>query len=302
MVAAGMAAVLVVGSLARPATSALAWDPDPTAATDAQKTAAIEACQIPDAPVALGGDPEDRTSGSVSGPAASGLPEIVGRTEVVAGGGAVPSGGMVAIPEGAVEVSGGAVVTTDGAVPGMDIPELPTELPPLAYLELHGTGAVAIFADDTTTAYCLLVARGDGFELAGLSVPLGDGQGGIAMGAGVVVGLSGEGAGTGAVMSGMAMAGADGFDVAAMATDYGDAKVGIVAGEAPVGAATVRVEGGPADGATATVVDGRFALWAPKALDGPVTLVALDASGAEVARVELGAPPAGPPVVTELTP
>jgi hypothetical protein len=110
------------------------------------------------------------------------------------------------------------------------------------------------------------------------------------------VGVSaiGEAAGTGVAMSGMAMAGQDGFDVSAMATDYGDASVGIIAGSAPEGAVTVKVEGGPAGGATATVDNGRFALWAPEVMDAAITLIALDASGAEVERVELGAPPAPP--------
>jgi hypothetical protein len=67
--------------------------------------------------------------------------------------------------------------------------------------------------------------------------------------------------------------------------------VGIIAGDAPEGAATVKVVGGSADGATATVHDGRFALWAPEALKAAITIVALDASGAEIDRVELGAPP-----------
>jgi hypothetical protein len=42
--AASLAAVLIVGSLARPSATALAWDPDPTPVTDAQKAAAYEAC------------------------------------------------------------------------------------------------------------------------------------------------------------------------------------------------------------------------------------------------------------------
>jgi hypothetical protein len=153
----------------------------------------------------------------------------------------------------------------------------------------RGTGAVANFADDATTAYCLLVEKGDGFELAGQTIPLGDGSG-------AVVGVSAisERAGTGVAMSGMAMAGQGGFDVSAMAADYGATRVGIIAGDAPDGAATAKVKGGLADGATATVDNGRFALWAPEVMDAPITLIALDASGAEVERVELGAPPAPP--------
>ena len=282
MVAAGLAAVLVVGSLARPTTSVLAWDPNPTAPTAAQEAAATEACQIPEPPAVAGRESTDGEPVPVTG-------TVSGTTQVVEGGGAVAGGGTTVItegevPEGAIEVTEGTITTSEGELPAI---ELPTELPPLAYLELHGTGAVAIFADDDTTAYCLLVKKGDGFELAGLTIPMGDGSG-AAMGMGVV----GEGAGTGTTISGMAMAGQGGFDVSAMATDYGDTSVGIIAGDAPEGAATVKVEGGPADGATATVDDGRFALWAPEALDASITLIALDASGGEVERVNLGAPPA----------
>jgi hypothetical protein len=280
--AAGLAAVLVVGSLARPASSALAWDPSPTAATPAQEAAATEACQIPEPPAVAGREPTDGEPVPVTG-------SVSGTTGVVEGGGAVAGGGTTVItdgevPEGAIEVTEGTITTSEGELPAI---ELPTELPPLAYLELHGTGAVAIFADDEVTAYCLLVAKGDGFELAGLQVPM---TGGGAIG--MAVGSTGVGAGV--AMTGMAMAGRDGFDVSAMATDYGDARVGIIAGDAPDGSATVKVIGGPADGATATVDDGRFALWAPEALKASITLVALDASGAEIDRVELGAPPRDP--------
>jgi hypothetical protein len=279
MAAAGLAAVLVVGSLARPASSALAWDPSPTAATPAQKAAATEACQIPEPPAVAGRESTDGKPMPVTG-------TVSGTTQVVEGGGAVAGGGTTVItegevPKGAIEVTEGTITTSEGELPAI---ELPTELPPLAYLELHGTGAVAIFASDDVTAYCLLVAKGDGFELAGLQVPM-TGGGTI----GMAVGSTGEG--TGVAMTGMAMAGQDGFNVSAMATSYGDASVGIIAGDAPGGAATVEVVGGPADGATATVDNGRFALWAPEALKASITLVALDASGAEIERVVLGAPP-----------
>jgi hypothetical protein len=94
----------------------------------------------------------------------------------------------------------------------------------------------------------------------------------------------------------MVMAGlGDGdFAVSAMAIDYGTRKVGIIAGSAPDGAATVRVKGGAADGATATVEDGRFALWAPGALEQAATVIAVDANGVEVGKVDLVAAPAPP--------
>lgn len=287
MVAVGLAAVLVVGSLARPATSALAWDPSPTAATPAQEAAAKAACAIPEM-VPLAGEAGTVEGGQVT----------VGGPSVTQPDGA--QGGAVGVTGGA-QVPGGVITESTG---GVAPPPFPTELPPLVYLELHGTGAVAILADDDSTAYCLLVKRGDGFDLAGLHMPLGEGA---AAGVGVIgaIGVAGgvDGASTGPTMSGMTLAGEGDFQVMAMATDYGDTKVGIMAGSTPAGATKVIVKGGAADGATANVTDGRFALWAPKALDTETTIVALDASGAEIGSVKISsAPPEGAPVMIELEP
>lgn len=271
LVASGLAAVLVVGTLVQPAGSALAWDPTPTAATPAQEAAARDACTVPETIP----------------------PARIGETETTDGGQVTVSGPSVT--GSGAQGEGGTIVQSTGAP--IALPQVPTELPPLVYIELHGTGAVAIFADADTTAYCLLVKRGDGFELAGLLMPVGDGV----MGVGTVVGATGEGPGAAVTTSGAMIAGEGDFQAIAMATEYGDAKVGIIAGTAPAGAATVEVSGGPADGATSTVADGRFALWAPKALDSATALVARDASGVEIGRVELAAPPTdGRPVPIEI--
>jgi hypothetical protein len=57
---------------------------------------------------------------------------------------------------------------------------------------------------------------------------------------------------------------------------------------APAGAVTVEVRGGPADGGTATVQDGQFALWVPGMIgEDDVELVAYDAAGAELGRQTL---------------
>jgi hypothetical protein len=183
-----------------------------------------------------------------------------------------------------------------GAAPQV---QLRSELPPLVYLELHGTGAVAVFADEDTTAYCLLVKRGDGFELASLLLPAANGVVGTGGPSQTSVG-GGSGASTGPTMSRVMAAGEGDFQVAAMTTDYGDTQVGIIAGTTPANAATIAVAGGSADGAAASVSDGRFALWAPTALDASTTVIALDAAGNEIGRVQLAPHPDGAaPVVVD---
>jgi hypothetical protein len=299
LAATGLAVVLVGVNLAQPGSAALAWDPSPTAVTAAQKAAATEACTpkvmdggLAGAPVAA---PE---GGAVEG----------GQVTVTAQGGAVGvvggTGSAGGVPEqGSVSTSGEGTITTTtgpgGALPEIEIPPFPTELPPLVYMEQHGTGAVAVFADETTTAYCLLVKKGDGYDLAALQMPVaGGGSMGVAVGLATVAG--GPDTGHAPTTSAMAMAGDGDFQVSAMTASYGDAQVGIIAGSAPDGAVTIKVEGGPADGATANVSDGTFALWAPKALDGGATLVALDAAGTELGSVTIGGvPPAGAPVVVD---
>jgi hypothetical protein len=201
--AASLALVLVVGSLARPTATTLAWAPEPTAVTAEQKAAAEKAC-----------------------------------TENV--------------------VVGSGTIDGLGRLPGEEPPlaPAPVTLPPLVSLELHGNGGVAILSDGTTTGYCLL--RWDGTTFT---------AGGLAFGMGVPAGFE------------------DGFLVSGMATEFDGQALGIVAGAAPAGAATVEVVGGPADGGTATVQDGQFALWVP-GLPGEddVELVAFDAAGNELAR------------------
>jgi hypothetical protein len=221
--AASLAAVLIVGSLARPAATVLAWEPDPTPASDAQKAAAYAAC-----------------------------------TEGVQ----------------AVGSTGGSVNGGSGA-PGS--PVIPTGFPPLVSLELHGNGGVAILADEATVGYCLLKQDGDGFVYGGLTLQ---------------PARSGAPAGS--------------MDVGAQTTDIGDMTLSIIAGTVPEGIASLRLDGGPGDGGTATVTGGRFAIWVPGPIMGgeSTDLVALDASGAEIIRqplyrggerpVELEATPPGP--------
>lgn len=217
--AASLALVLVVGGLARPAATTLAWAPEPTAVTAEQKAAAEKACT----------------------------------ENVVVGGGAI---------------GGGAIGGTDTR-PG-DVPAPPTALPPLVSLELHGNGGVAILSDSTITGYCLL--RWDGTTFT---------AGGLTLGTGVPAGFE------------------DGFLVSGMATEFDGQALGIVAGAAPAGAVTVKVVGGPADGGTATVQDGQFALWVP-GLPGEddVEIVAFDAAGNELGRQTLSKAGEQPELVT----
>ncbi len=266
--AVSLAVVLVAGSLLRPAATTLAWDPSPTAATSAQKAAADAACNA-------GLPPSGAGTQTGSGP--------VGVTSVTTGAGTVQGGTSVQ--------SGQAGLSTGGD--GPSIPPMPTHLPPLVSLELHGTGGVAIFADAKVTAYCLLVKQGDGFAMGGLLMP---DVNGASFGVGSISGM--DGAGSAVSQGAGAVAGTAGdFQVNAMTMTYNGSQLGIIAGVAKDGAATVKVVGGAADGATASVVDGRFALWAPSVLGGQaVTVLGLDAGGKEVARQVLFAPgevPAG---------
>lgn len=235
-----LAAVLVVGSLVQPTSKALAWDPAPVAATEAQAADAATVC-----------------AGGLPGP-------------------------------------NGTPVTVSGD--GLDVPALPpmpAELPALVHLELHGTGGVAIFSNDTVTAYCLLVKDGETLVFGGLLFP--DLGNGAAAGVGTIGGAPGQGTSSGAVI-----VGADGFAVAAMGTTYKDQLVGIIAGQAPEGTATIKVTGGPADGATATVDHGRFALWAPGSLqDNDISVTALDPAGRTLGTQSFAKTDPAQPMVTE---
>jgi hypothetical protein len=273
LAAGGLAVVLIAGSLLRPASSALAWDPSPTAVSDAQRAAAAQACAdgLPAAVVEQG----------IPAVPASGLPVISGTSWGTGGGANV----------------GAPVTVTTGSGPIPSLPPIPATLPPLIGLELHGTGAVAIFADAKVTAYCLLVKDGDGFAMAALLFPdLGDG---MSAGVGTIGAAGGPGGASGVV----AIGGAEGFTLTALTALYKDASVGIIAGLAPVGAVKVKVVGGPADGATASVVERRFAMWAPEDFLGqPAKVQALDASGKVLATQDLSAPPAPPAVTSTIAP
>ena len=222
--AVSLALVLVVGSLARPTATTLAWAPEPTAVTTEQKAAAEKAC-----------------------------------TE------------NVVIGSGTIQGAGGIIEGGEGEMPAL--PPAPVALPPLVSLELHGNGGVAILSDGTVTGYCLLKWDGTTFT-----------AGGLAFGMGVPAGFE------------------DGFLVSGMSTEFEGQSLGIVAGAAPEGAVRVEVRGGPADGGTATVQDGQFALWVPS-LPGAddVELVAFDAAGTELGRQTLSKGGEQPELVT-LTP
>ena len=168
----------------------------------------------------------------------------------------------VVVGSGTIQGGGGIVEGLDGEVRDREAPAIPapvTTVPPLVALELHGNGGVAILSDGTTTGYCLL--RWDGTTFT---------AGGLAFGMGAPAGFE------------------DGFLVSGMATEFEGQALGIVAGAAPERATVVKVVGGPADGGTATVLDGQFALWVP-GMPGQddVELVAYDAAGNELARQTL---------------
>jgi hypothetical protein len=280
LAAVALAGILVGASLLRPSATILAWSAAPTPVTAGQKAAAATACEAGLPTIAGPGEPAGGTVVNGAGGA--------GPTSVEAGG--------------AGSGSGPSHVTTGiGSIPA---PTIPTELPPLVSLELHGSGGIAVFADDTTTAYCLLVQQGDGFRMGGLLIPSVNGATiGVAG-----IGQAGDGPASGAIGGGQsigAIAGdGNGLQVTAMAMTFEGTSLGIIAGVAPDGATSVTVHGGPADGASATVNDGRFALWAPGVLGStPVQVTAVDASGTQVARQTLfsAPPPGGPGFVTNST-
>jgi hypothetical protein len=177
----------------------------------------------------------------------------------------------VVVGSGTIQGAGGIVGGGDGAIPPVPAPI--TAVPPLVSLELHGNGGVAILSDGTTTGYCLL--RWDGTTFT---------AGGLVLGTAVPAGFE------------------DGFLVSGMATEFEGQALGIVAGAAPERATIVKVVGGPADGGTATVQDGQFALWVPGMPgEDDVELVAYDAAGNELARQTLSRAGEQPELVT-LTP
>lgn len=149
---------------------------------------------------------------------------------------------------------------TDPSVRIRLAPEAPVALPPLAALELHGTGAVAVFADESAVGICMLVSDGDGWVR------------------GPVVLESNTTQGPGSTEPNVFGGVIDGTSFV------------IVGGTAPEGAVTMRLEGGRADGATATVQGGGYGIWLPSDDYYPAPeLVALDAAGVEIARTSLEA-------------
>jgi hypothetical protein len=172
-----------------------------------------------------------------------------------------------------VVVGSGTIEGLDGAGEGVlpSLPPLPTLMPPLTSLELHGNGGVAILSDETTVGYCLLKWDGTHFTVGGLAL-------------------------------GPADAPAGSFAVTGAATEFDGQALGIVGGVAPSGAVTVTVVGGPADGGTATVQEGRFAMWLPGTMGlHDVELVARDAAGREVGRQALSRA-GGEPVIVTVSP
>jgi hypothetical protein len=288
LTATALVAILIAGTLVRPSSTVLAWAPSPTAVSPDQRAAAAAACAsgLATAPGIPGGPATGADGGPASapgGPVAGGAAQ-----DLSVSGGSVTSGG------GAVAADGGIVTVGGPGGPVPSLPSIPTVLPPLVTLEMHGTGGVAVFADDTTTAYCLLVQRDDRLVSGALLFPdLGDGT---AAGVGTIGGDSGQGATIGVIAGG-----ADGWLITRMSTTYDGRAVGIIAGRAPTDAATIAVAGGAADGATASVAQGRFALWAPGDDAGKdVTITAFDAAGHTVGQRTITAAPDAP-VVTSTT-
>jgi hypothetical protein len=283
LAAMSLAVVLVAGSLIQPSSKALAWDPTPAAATAAQRDAATKACSsaVPSAVLQRG--------------VAADVPAAGSDLPVLNAG----SGGAVGVAPNPSGDAGSVTVVSGQAGVGDPVPApvaLPADLPPLVSMELHGTGAVAIFADAKSTAYCLLAKDGDGFVTAALVFP--DLGGGMSAAVGII--------GAPSSASGMASVGTNGnsgFTVTALTAEYEGQKVGIIAGFEPNAAVRARVVGGPADGASATITDGRFAMWAPDADLGQGTrLETLDASGKVVDTFDMGIPAGSPVVMSTVAP
>lgn len=147
---------------------------------------------------------------------------------------------------------------SDPSVRGRLDPPVPVALPPLAALELHGTGGVAVFADDASVAVCMLLADGDGWVRGPVVLDLPRAAGESLSGVPSVFG-----------------------------TEFAGTSITVIGGTAPEGAATMRLEGGPADGATATVTQDGYGIWVPGDYHPAPELVALDASGREISRISL---------------
>ncbi len=155
---------------------------------------------------------------------------------------------------------------------------MPAALPPLVTLELHGSGGVAVFADEAVTAYCLLVKEGDRLVSGGLMFP---DIGGASVGVGTIGAGTAEGSSTGMVQT----VAADGWLLTRMTTTYGGEPIGVLAGEVPPEAPR-RGGRGRRRRRCRERGQGRFALWAPDDDAGQVvTVTAHDATGRSSGRV-----------------
>ena len=170
-----------------------------------------------------------------------------------------------ASPEGALPGTG-SIHGSDGNQPGTfsanrpaptgpGVPWTPDEFPPLVALELHGNGGVALFENDSSYAACMLLADGDTF-------------------------VRGE------MVTWWGPRPASGLDGAAIGGEINGEKVTMVTGTAPADAVRIDVVGNGLNGTYANVINGAFALWVPATAD-PQTLVARDASGAEIDRIDI---------------
>ncbi len=161
-------------------------------------------------------------------------------------------------------VVGGSGVVDMGAVPA----------PAITAFELHGGAGVAVLTDGTAASFCVLRVTADGLAL--------DRQVETMVSWGSVNARV-----SGASEAGVLAAG-EGLRVYGLDTTAAAEEIGILAGTADAGIASVRVEGGPADGATAAVSGGWFALWSPGGLGTvPFSVTGLDGAGAVVATLSV---------------
>jgi hypothetical protein len=252
VIAAVAATVVVVGGDGA-RSPALAWSPNPTAATAADEAAAREACTMPDL--------SSQRNGVVSvqgvaiarpADASTPLPELPSSDEPIE----VKGDGSVSVSVGGA----GGADASGGAMPeAATLGELPAELPPLVSLDLRGNGGLAVFADDQWTFTCMLLSSGDGFETGPIMVSPTDDV---------------PASGTLGIVAGSQTTWADGRSLA------------MVSGTAPAGATAVELTLPGQPVAQADVVDGRFSIWWFGSFDPSTgTLRALDAKGTELSVV-----------------
>ena len=134
----------------------------------------------------------------------------------------------------------------------------PADLPPLVSLELHGTGGVALFADDETVVSCMLLRDGDTWVRGPVFV---------SPNPATAPGLASTGVST---------------------TVFEGQTITIIFGTAPAGTATMEIDGGTGDGAIGNVTNGGYGIWVPgDASSENVVAVARDAAGTEIERYEI---------------